>query len=1165
MYTLTPGDGSVRVTADAPATLTLGLQCTATFASTVVLALFAEDENSGTVYEPAVAAVAVACDAPGCGTDDACSGHGVCTRATGSCTCAAPWSGAACAAVLESTKRAYCPGESIELRVALAAATGDEWYSLFDEATELVVYDWNYLATVLADTHADARGETLVAGAPLPRAGDGSTVGIHIPNVVPPGALKIELYADNAYTLLTAAHLEVLPYTDARCNGTAATTCAAAGCSGRGTCDAATGLCACDSARHFWYDCSRGCDELTTLTAPAGVVDSDPSAAAAPGRAPLYNTNAVCTWVIAPRGARFDAITLHFERFEVTNGDTVRIVTVNDDNRVDDASIVLDSFSGYALPADISYAERAVAVVLTADYTSSGSGVRLAYNTTRSPLGAGPITGIAVAATAAVLAALALLVWLVVHRRVRRAAEVAAARRARSVPMTPAEMEAVRALCGSRTHNGLSTSSTTTTAATVTAATTATATATAATATSNDGAANEDDDDEHHIVEVDNSSLLVSARPAPVADASNDSNKKTKKSRKSLQKEHGDGSSSNNKDRTNTTGTGTGTGTATSKSGGGGNGGTAERPEPAMDDETLGWTKLGEHSGLEVTAHVLHFGLEARAAFPVMEDETEQVLFTNTASRPLQFRISHPVDEHAYECYAEPGMGTLLPGYGVRVVFHFRLKYTTRVVAHFGVAVWNNSAGSTVAGFCGFAVPDGRAPDAVARVGVALEGAMSERLDPNEIVLSSEPLGVGAFGVVYPGQYRQTLVAVKVMSRQQDLLEHIVGEFEKEIELYRKLRNPLLVEFVGASLVPGRLCMCTELITHGSLEQLVSETAVPFALQTKFALNIAEAVAYLHASNVLYRDLKPSNVMIVSTSLSSKVNCKIGDFGTARNVKDVTELFTYTTGQGTPIYMAPEILDVRPYNNKADVYSFAITLWQVFCREKPWNRTPVWNIPTLVVAGQRPECPAAMPADYAALIRRCWSPSIDARPDFQTVLTLLLPIAKRAKRDFKASPTAEQQLRRVQAAAAAGPAAAAAAAVAAAAAGGGAGAGGASSAGGGSSGAHVRRGVLAAVVGTERGVFTLGLNDVSRTATSATSAGNRTGPGAAGATGGAGATATASTSSSSLSHRANTATASSATATGGVPPPQSQLTKNTSLQPDTTATSSSSKKRHNDK
>lgn len=186
--------------------------------------------------------------------------------------------------------------------------------------------------------------------------------------------------------------------------------------------------------------------------------------------------------------------------------------------------------------------------------------------------------------------------------------------------------------------------------------------------------------------------------------------------------------------------------------------------------------------------------------------------------------------------------------------------------------------------------------------------------------------------------------------------------------------------------------------------------------------------------------------------------------------------------------------------------------------------------------------PARDARHYAALVRRCWSPSVDARPDFQTVLTLLLPIAKRAKREFKACPTAEQQLRRVQAAASASPAAAAATAVAAAAAGGGGGGTAGRSAGSGPSTVHMRRGVLAAVGGTERTVFTLGLNDVSRTATtsatSATSAARRPD----------GTTAT-NTASSTTATATGTATG-TGTGTAGVPP-QSQLKKNTSLQTDT--------------
>jgi len=195
--------------------------------------------------------------------------------------------------------------------------------------------------------------------------------------------------------------------------------------------------------------------------------------------------------------------------------------------------------------------------------------------------------------------------------------------------------------------------------------------------------------------------------------------------------------------------------------------------------------------------------------------------------------------------------------------------------------------------------------------------------------------------------------------------------------------------------------MCTELIQRGSLDQLMSESEISLALQMRFAMNIAEAVAFLHSNNVMHRDLKPSNIMVVSTSLNSKINCKIGDFGTARNVKDVTEYFNYTQGQGTPIYMAPEMLAVKPYNCKADVYSYAITLWQMAAREKPWVNVPVWDVPTRVIHGKRPQMPADIPKDYADIIRKCWAPKPDDRPAFSDVFEMLVPLAKRTKREMK--------------------------------------------------------------------------------------------------------------------------------------------------------------------
>jgi len=914
--------------------MTVNLDCKKTvYAGFFMTLMFAEK------YDPITLTVPVMCYEGGC--DDLCMKHGKCIENTGYCECSPPWNedGKECSVVLRMKKEEYCPGESIEVELALSKVSKEEWYSIYPDWNENLVLDWNYLRDIInsSDYELDK---------PFPPADDGSTYSFSIPLMVNPedtGGVGFSLYRyadDGDYDYMGYASFTVLRYDDPKC-GKPDDTCVKSGCKHAGDkCNEDTGACECADSRNFWFDCSRGCEELTVIKDSEGVIDS-----AGEFQPPLYNTKTTCTWIIDPEEKDFDYISMSFERFQVTNGDRLKVMTLGKTGTIDETSMALGLFSGYSVPDDARYEKvEAFGLVLETDYSGFGSGFRVKYKTVTEL----PVLGIALGSSFAGAIIIIIIVVAIFYRRHTKSTAVDAALHVLSVPLLVPQSDATDTQF-SNADEGFTTSSS-----------------------------------------------------DPISDGGDSSSGtgggtlRNSPSKKSLMHDP--------EAKKNTVSF------MIAK----------QKVSHPTDDESLGWTKV---STLDVASHVLLFGLESQATFPVMEDMSEDVVFTNKSSKPLQFRISHPVDENVYECYAQPGMGTLLAGCNVKVTFHFKLKYTTRVYTQFNVEIWNNSAGSTIAGFCGFDVPDDKQPDHVAYIATELEGAVSERIDPNEIVLNSEPLGVGAFGVVYPGQYRQNLVAVKVMSRQQELFDQIISDFEKEIELYKRLRNPLLVEFIGASLVPGKLCMCTELINHGSLEQLINEVEVPFALQCKFALNIAEAVDYLHANNVLYRDLKPSNVLIVSTAMGSKVNCKIGDFGTARDVKDVTELYTYTTGQGTPIYMAPEILDVRPYNNKADVYSYGITLWQMFAREKPWTHVPVWNIPVLVISGQRPTCPDNMPKEYAQLVRSCWSASIDERPNFHSVIDQLIPIAKKAKKEFKNDPTSEQQLRKVQAAVSAGPAA----------------------------------------------------------------------------------------------------------------------------------------------
>jgi serine/threonine protein kinase len=170
-----------------------------------------------------------------------------------------------------------------------------------------------------------------------------------------------------------------------------------------------------------------------------------------------------------------------------------------------------------------------------------------------------------------------------------------------------------------------------------------------------------------------------------------------------------------------------------------------------------------------------------------------------------------------------------------------------------------------------------------------------------------------------------------------------------------------------------------------------------YLLMLKLAQNIAEAMVFLHANNVLYRDLKPGNVLIVSSSVNAKVNAKLTDFGTARNVENAAELFRHTGCIGTVIYTAPEILAAEGYNTQADVYSFAITLWEMFTRRLAWSDAVCWDVPRLVIEGKRPVVPENCPKEFSEIITACWASNLRDRPSFHWLVGEIADLIKREK------------------------------------------------------------------------------------------------------------------------------------------------------------------------
>ena len=258
----------------------------------------------------------------------------------------------------------------------------------------------------------------------------------------------------------------------------------------------------------------------------------------------------------------------------------------------------------------------------------------------------------------------------------------------------------------------------------------------------------------------------------------------------------------------------------------------------------------------------------------------------------------------------------------------------------------------------------------------------------NEYQVSKVLGGGGSFGSVCILTIKGKPIACKMYNFLTcDGFETI----KKEYSIVATLKHPNILKPLAFAWYAGAFCLFTPYCSGGDLREVLDRISTEHTSRIMcYVWQIASGLAYLHANNIMHRDMKPENILIINETL------KIGDFGSATTFKSAQLNNDHERAYGTPEYQAPELHSREAYNETVDIYAFALIILALFNGDCTWVCLPHEKSDFVtkmkvkdIVAGKRPHIPAKVPVSVSQLMASMWHQDLTKRPGMLEVCSKL--------------------------------------------------------------------------------------------------------------------------------------------------------------------------------